>query len=163
MDKRQIITIIIALVAMTAWAQTQREIELSGNVEDGFLKIPLSHAKVSICKADSSVQVDSAAMFTAYNRDLKPLFAKYTAKVTTDAKVLLVHAQLKGYGDVWQRVSIGKQTKVEVPTLEMRKMREVDLGEVVVVVKATRVKMFYRGDTMMPRRSNCRKGRCSTT
>ena len=146
--KRQIITTIIALVAVcSTWAQTQREIELSGNVEDGFLKIPLSHAKVSICKADSSVLVDSAAMFTAYNRDLKPLFAKYTAKVTTDAKELLVHARLKGYDDVWQRVSVGKQTEVEVPTLEMRKMREVDLGE--VVVKATRVKMFYRGDTIV--------------
>ena len=145
--KRHFITIILALVAMTAWAQTQKEITLSGNVEDGFLKIPLSHTKVSICKADSSVLVDSAAIFTAYNRDLKPLFAKYTAKVTTDAKVLLVHAQLKGYDDVWQRVSIGKQTKVEMPMLEMRKMREMDLGE--VVVKATRVKMFYRGDTIV--------------
>ena len=93
--KRNIITIILALAAMTAGAQTQREIELSGNVEDGFLKIPLSHAKVSICKADSSVQVDSAAMFTAYNRDLKPLFAKYTAKVTTDAKVLLAQRNLQ--------------------------------------------------------------------
>ena len=59
----------------------------------------------------------------------------------------MVHARLKGYDDVWQRVSIGKQTEVEVPTLEMRKMREVDLGE--VVVKATRVKMFYRGDTIV--------------
>ena len=146
--KRNIITIILALAAVcSTWAQTQREIELSGSVEDGFLKIPLSHAKVSICRADSSVLVDSAAIFTAYNRDLKPLFAKYTTKVTTDAKELLVHAQLKGYDDVWQRVSIGKQTKVEVPTLEMRKMREVDLGE--VVVKATRVKMFYRGDTIV--------------
>ena len=146
--KRNIITIIIAIAAVcSTWAQTQREIELSGNVEDGFLKIPLTHAKVSICKADSSVLVDSAAIFTAYNRDLKPLFAKYTTKVTTDAKELLVHARLKGYDDVWQRVSIGKQTEVEVPTLEMRKMREVDLGE--VVVKATRVKMFYRGDTIV--------------
>ena len=145
--KRNIITIILALAAMTAGAQTQREIELSGNVEDGFLKIPLSHAKVSVCRADSSVLVDSAAIFTAYNRDLKPLFAKYSAKVTADAKTLLVHAQLKGYDDVWQRVSIGKQTEVEVPTIEMRKMREVDLGE--VVVKATRVKMFYRGDTIV--------------
>ena len=145
---RQLITIILALAAVcSTWAQTQREIELSGSVEDGFLKIPLSHAKVSICRADSSVLVDSAAIFTAYNRDLKPLFAKYTTKVTTDAKELLVHARLKGYDDVWQRVSIGKQTEVEVPTIEMRKMREVDLGE--VVVKATRVKMFYRGDTIV--------------
>ena len=146
--KRNIITIILALAAVcSTWAQTQREIELSGSVEDGFLKIPLSHAKVSVCRADSSVLVDSAAIFTAYNRDLKPLFAKYTTKVTTDAKELLVHARLKGYDDVWQRVSIGKQTEVEVPTLEMRKMREVDLGE--VIVKATRVKMFYRGDTIV--------------
>ncbi len=145
---RQLITIILALAAVcSTWAQTQREIELSGSVEDGFLKIPLSHAKVSVCRADSSVLVDSAAIFTAYNRDLKPLFAKYTTKVTTDAKELLVHARLKGYDDVWQRVSIGKQTEVEVPTIEMRKMREVDLGE--VVVKATRVKMFYRGDTIV--------------
>ena len=143
--KRNIITIIIALVATSAWAQ--REVTITGDVKDGFLKIPLSHAKVSVCRADSIVLVDSAAIFTAYNRDLKPLFAKYTTKVTTDAKVLLVHAQLKGYDDVWQRVSIGKQTEVEVPTIEMRKMREVDLGE--VVVKATRVKMFYRGDTIV--------------
>jgi len=145
----KLITFIFSFIVfvLSAGAQQQREIELSGNVEDGFLKIPLSHAKVSICKADSSVLVDSAAIFTAYNRDLKPLFAKYTAKVTTDAKVLLVHAQLKGYDDVWQRVSIGKQSEVEVPMLEMRKMREMDLGE--VVVKATRVKMFYRGDTIV--------------
>ena len=95
---RQLITIIIALVAMTAWAQSQREVTISGNVEDGFLKIPLSHAKVSVCRADSSVLVDSAAIFTAYNRDQKPLFAKYTTKVTTDAKELLVHAQLQFRG-----------------------------------------------------------------
>ena len=49
--------------------------------------------------------------------------------------------------DVWRRVSIGKETEVEVPTIEMRKMRELNLNE--VVVKATRVKMFYRGDTIV--------------
>ena len=143
--KRKIITIIIALTATLAWAQ--REVTITGDVKDGFLKTPLTDAKVSICRADSSVLVDSAAMFTAYNRDLKPLFAQYTAKVTTDAKELLVHAWLQGYDDVWQRVNITGQTEVEVPTIEMRKMREMELKE--VVVKATRVKMFYRGDTLV--------------
>ena len=144
--KRQIITTIIAIAAVcSSWAQ--REVNIMGDVKDGFLKIPLSHAKVSICRADSSVLVDSAAMFTAYNRDLKPLFAQYTAKVTTDAKELLVRACLKGYDDVWQRVSIGKQSEVEVPTIEMRRMRELKLNE--VVVKSTRIKMFYRGDTLV--------------
>ena len=60
---------------------------------------------------------------------------------------MLVHASLKGYDDVWQRVSIEGQKEVEVPTIEMRKMRELNLNE--VVVKATRVKMFYRGDTIV--------------
>ena len=144
--KRQIITTIIAIAAVcSSWAQ--REVTITGDVKDGFLKTPLTDAKVTLCRADSSVLVDSAAMFTAYNRDLKPLFAQYTAKVTTDAKELLVHARLKGYEDVWQRVSIGKQSEVEVPTIEMRRMRELELNE--VVVKSTRIKMFYRGDTLV--------------
>ncbi len=146
MSKR-IITIILALATLYSGAQAQKEITISGKVEDGFLKIPLSHARVSVCRADSSVLVDSAAMFTAYNRDLKPLFTQYTAKVTTDAKTLFIHARQKGYDEVWQRVSIGKQTDIEVPMLEMRKMREMELGE--VTVTATRVKMFYRGDTLV--------------
>lgn len=124
----------------------QKNVTISGDVKDGFLKIPLSHAKVSICKADSSVLVDSAAMITAYKSD-RPYIALYSAKVTTNSKTLLVHAQLKGYDDVWQRVSIGKETEVEVPTLEMRKMMEGRLRE--VVVTATRVKFFWRGDTLV--------------
>ncbi len=144
--KRQLITIILTLAAVCSmWAQQQREVTITGDVKDGFLKTPLTDAKVTICRADSSV-LDSARM-KIYIRDDRPFLAVYSAKVTTDANTLLVHASLKGYDDVWQRVGIGKQTEVEVPTIEMRKMREIDLGE--VVVKATRVKMFYRGDTLV--------------
>ena len=142
--KRQIITTIIALVALTAWAQ--REVNITGDVKDGFMKTPLTDAHVSICRADSSVLVDSLKM-TIYMRSDKPFLAVYSAKVKTDANTVLVHAWKEGYDDVWQRVSIGKETEVEVPTIEMRKMRELNLNE--VVVKATRVKMSYRGDTIV--------------
>ena len=145
--KRKIITIILALVTtLTAGAQTQREITITGDVKDGFLKTPLTDAKVTICRADSSVLADSLKM-TIYMRSDRPFLAVYSAKVTTDANTVLVHTWKEGYDDVWQRVSIGKEKEVEVPTIEMRKMREMDLGE--VVVKATRVKMFYRGDTIV--------------
>ena len=143
--KRNIITIIIALAAVcSSWAQ--REVNITGDVKDGFLKTPLTDAHVSICRADSSVLVDSLKM-TIYMRSDKPFLAVYSAKVKTDANTVLVHAWKEGYDDVWRRVSIGKETEVEVPTLEMRKMRELNLNE--VVVKATRVKMFYRGDTIV--------------
>ena len=142
--KRNIITIIIAFAAVcSSWAQ--REVNITGDVKDGFMKTPLTDAKVTICRADSSV-LDSTRM-TIYMRSDKPFLAVYSAKVKTDANTVLVHAWKEGYDDVWQRVSIGKETEVEVPTLEMRKMRELNLNE--VVVKATRVKMFYRGDTIV--------------
>ena len=141
--KRQIITIIIALVATSAWAQ--REVTITGDVKDGFLKTPLTDAKVTICRADSTV-LDTAKI-TIYKSGDQPLYAVYSSKVKTDANAVLVHAWLQGYDDVWQSVNITGQTEVEVPTLEMRKMREMELKE--VVVKATRVKMFYRGDTLV--------------
>ena len=143
MKKREIITIILALTAMTAWAQ--REVTITGDVKDGFLKTPLTDAKVTICRADSTV-LDTAKM-TIYKRSDQPLYAVFSSKVKTDANAVLVHAWLQGYDDVWQRVNITGQTEVEVPTIEMRKMREMELKE--VVVKATRVKMFYRGDTLV--------------
>ena len=141
--KRHFITIIIALIATSAWAQ--REVTITGDVKDGFLKTPLTDAKVTICRADSSV-LDTAKM-TIYKRSDQPLYAVFSSKVKTDANAVLVHAWLQGYDDVWQRVNITGQTEVEVPTIEMRKMREMELKE--VVVKATRVKMFYRGDTLV--------------
>ena len=141
--KRQIITIILALAATSAWAQ--REVTITGDVKDGFLKTPLTDAKVTICRADSTV-LDTAKM-TIYKRSDQPLYAVFSSKVKTDANAVLVHAWLQGYDDVWQRVNITGKTEVEVPTIEMRKMREIELKE--VVVKATRVKMFYRGDTLV--------------
>ncbi|MBQ9636404.1 MAG: hypothetical protein IJV36_00720 [Prevotella sp.] len=156
MNKRQLITIALVLFTATTWAQTQRKatvgdgmsgmITITGDVKDGFLKTPLTDVHVSICSADSSVLADSLKL-TIYVRNDKPFLAVYSAKVTTDANAVLVHAWKEGYDDVWQRVSIGKETEVEVPTIEMRKMREMELGE--VMVKATRVKMFYRGDTIV--------------
>ena len=143
--KRQLITIIFALVAVCSTLAQQREISITGDVKDGFLKTPLTKAKVTICRADSSL-LDTTTM-SIYIRNDRPFMAVYFAKVKTDANAVLVHAQLKGYDDVWQRVSIGKQSEVEVPTIEMRRMREMELGE--VEIKATKVKMFYRGDTIV--------------
>ena len=144
--RRDILFMLITITAMTALAQNQCKIAITGDVKDGFMKTPLTDAHVSICRADSSVLVDSLKM-TIYVRNDKPFLTVYSAKVKTDANTVLVHAWKEGYDDVWRRVSIGKETEVEVPTIEMRKMREQNLNE--VVVKATRVKMFYRGDTIV--------------
>jgi len=144
---KNILTIILALAALTAGAQQQREITIAGDVKDGFLNIALPEACVSVLTTDSTVVVDTASIITIYGAHNRIAMARYVAKVDGSRREYLVRARLKGYDDVWRRVSIGKQTDVEVPTIEMRRMREIELGEVTVV--ATKVKFFYRGDTLV--------------
>ena len=139
--------LLLLCYAFISRAQQQGEITITGDVKDGFLNTPLVDVTVSICRNDSSVLVDSCNMTIYKQRNGNPLSAVYSAKVKAGESELLIHARLKGYNDVWQRISVGSQTKVQVPTLEMRKMSEVSLNE--VEVKATRIKMFYRGDTIV--------------
>ena len=56
MYKRHIITIILALAALTAQAQSL----VFGRVQDAFLKTPITDAKVSLLlAADSTVVINS--------------------------------------------------------------------------------------------------------
>ncbi len=62
----------------------------------------------------------------------------------------LLHASLAGYEDDWQTVSV----KAEIDDawgldrpLELRRLRETQMEE--VTITATRIKMFYKGDTLV--------------
>ncbi len=128
--------------------QRLQTIVLGGKVEDGFLKMPLPEAHISILATDSTVIVDSAQMTPFIGRGERIVMAHYAAEVSGLAKEYLVRAQLDGYDDQWQRVPVpaGEQ-EVEVPTLSMRKMQGKTMKE--VVVTATKVKFFWRGDTLI--------------
>jgi len=123
-------------------------VDLSGDVEDGFLKRPLTKAKVSVLTADSVVIADSLQLIYFLNGDNRITKAHFGTKVRT-GRDYLIRAQLKGYDDVWKRVSVGRQATedINIGTLQMRKMRSLNLDE--VVVTATRVKFYYRGDTLI--------------
>ena len=128
---------------------TGRIIHFTGDVKDAFLEIPLPNAKVSILRVDSSVVVDSADMVPFYNRERRIVRSLFGAAVKVTEKNYLVRAQLDGYADVWQRVTITdpSQESVDVPALKMRKLPGLMLKE--VTVTATRIKMYYRGDTLV--------------
>ena len=122
-----------------------RTIELRMDVKDAFLKKPLLDARVTVCRADSTVLIDSVEVMPVLQGDALK-YAYFPVSIQTDAKTLLVRAQLEGYADVWQRVSTA-ESPVDVPTLLMRKVASVQLKE--VVVTATKIKMFYHGDTLI--------------
>lgn len=146
MYQRVIITLLAALFGLSAQAQ-ERTITLEGGVDDGFLEVPLRGVRVSIHRSDSTVLADSAQFTYLLGGNDRLVAALWQARVKTADTQLLVRARLKGYGDVWQPITVGTDTLVKVPTFKMRRVREVQLGE--VQVTATKVKMYYKGDTLV--------------
>lgn len=125
-------------------------VEIVGEVEDAFLQVPLSGVRISILNPDSTVVVDSAKVVDFIDRNGKLLKVMFSAVVKAEKRDYLLRATRPGYGDVWKPVSVllpeNRSVRLEEP-IKMRKERNMALNE--VVVKATKVKMYYKGDTLV--------------
>jgi len=127
---------------------SDKTIQITGDVKDAFLKIPLKDVKVTVHRMDSTVVVDSIENIDIYGAN-KLMGVMFYANVKANPREYLVHAQLDGYDDVWKKVTITnpKEERVSAGTLEMRRSRAKMMKE--VTVTATRIKMYYRGDTLI--------------
>ena len=123
-----------------------QDIQLAGYVEDEFLKKGLSDVKVSVLTTDSAVVVEKAHTIIISENVPKTL---YVASVKPVKATYLIHAELPGYTEAWTRVTVSdtSQKKVDFPTLLLRRVMDQKLGE--ATVRATRVKMYYKGDTLV--------------
>ena len=145
--KRQIITIIIALAASSAQAQGL----VFGTVQDAFLKTPLPEAKVSLLlAADSSVVIESIPVTAKRRDDGTVREAQFMLQPEKKTCKYLLRGTLEGYEDGYLPLTIdaneGRALMLD-DALELRKIRQVNLQE--VTVTATKVKMYYRGDTIV--------------
>ena len=144
---KKIVVMMMAFV-LTIVAQGQT-VTLVGQVQDVFLKRPLV-AKISVYETDSTTCVlDSVHVEKIEDGDGDIMIAPYYAPVKAAPHDYLIRAELPGYEVAWQKVSVTNTTEKElsVPLIKMRRARHVTLDE--VVVTATKVKMFYRGDTLI--------------
>jgi hypothetical protein len=139
----------ISVQATKKQLQLPDRIRLVGEVRDGFLDMPLPQANVSMHAADSTVLVDSLTITQVFGAGMRVKNAHFMVNVKPERKEYLFRARLDGYDDVWQRAAVTNPWKdeVEVPTLQMFRMRNVTLDE--VTVTATKIKFFYRGDTLI--------------
>ena len=124
-----------------------QDIQLAGYVEDEFLKKGLSDVKVSVLTTDSVVVVEKASGVGVSS--LSGLKTLYVASVKPVKATYLIHAELPGYTEAWTRVTVSdtSQKKVDFATLLLRRVMDQKLGE--ATVRATRVKMYYKGDTLV--------------
>ena len=147
--KRNIITIIIALVAMTAGAQ--EKVTLQGSIQDSFLERGLFDCTVTLMRADSTAVECQPKVYELGNDEMH-ISTVFYIDVPRQAANYIIRVQKDGYEDGWAKVSVPdgyKEKMLAVPMVNMKKsiMKTVGLNE--VVVKATRIKVKMRGDTLV--------------
>ena len=133
--------------ALNVYSQTF----IIGKVEDAFLQTPLPEAKVSLLlAADSTVVVDSIPVRKKYRKDGTIREAQFTLTMEKNTCNYLLHATLNGYEDGWLPLSIdgngGGVLMLDEP-LTLRRVFQRKLDE--VTVTATKVKMYWKGDTLV--------------
>ena len=142
--KRIFTTIAFALLVFHCGVLAQT-IEVIGMVQDGFLKQIVPGLNVSLHKTDSTVINKSLTLTHVQSHYKGGDLTYYNVDIPASYKECLIHAEAEGYSDVWKKVQLPEKGDMEVPMIDMRRARE--LKEVSVV--ATKVKMFYRGDTLI--------------
>ena len=166
---RHIITLLLALATMTAQGQTdstktetkkeERKVYLHGKVADGFTKAAVPDVFVTLMRGDSTV-VDTTRVYkgsnytwgigrtenTGYSFMIKPEPAQYILKFE--------HPNYEtAFADVSIKHVSRRQRDIEGPNVHLKKTMKAyhfeggELDE--VVVKATKVKMVWRGDTLV--------------
>lgn len=135
--------------ASTAFAQPSR-INLQGQILDSFLKNGVTDCKVTLMRTDSTKVDGEPKMYNigTDNMHFTTVFEFFIPNCPGD---YLIHVTKKGYEDGWGKVTVPAKYKVEklsIPTIYIRKsVREQELGE--AVVRATRIKVKMRGDTLV--------------
>lgn len=144
MKTRILLSLFCLMLHVTVFSQV---IHLHGRVQDGFTKQFVPGVKVSLHKPDSTLVNDSLPLTYTMLGGNRGGFAIYTAEVKEPIKNYLIHASADGYNDIWEKIqgSADAENNLEIPMIGMLKARE--LKEVSVV--ATKVKMFYKGDTLV--------------
>ena len=122
-----------------------------GTVQDAFLKTPLPEAKVSLLlAADSSVVIESIPVTAKRRDDGTVREAQFMLQPEKKTCKYLLRGTLEGYEDGYLPLAIdaGNEGAIMLDDAqELRKIRQVNLQE--VTVTATKVKMYYRGDTIV--------------
>lgn len=139
----------LVLFASAQSPKKEREITIIGNVSDEITKAGIGNCLVSLLKNDTTFVDSTRVMMLAkengrkdavffFNIPAKP--EKYLLKFEAGEYVTCIRT--------FNIQNVARNTRIEIPlTLLRRKEKIVELGE--VIVKASKIKMIHRGDTIV--------------
>ena len=143
---KRILTIAILMLTAILSVSAQDTNTASGSIRDAFLKTPLPDVKLTLMTEDSTFikNVEVVKATKASTGEIE--YTMFYTAVECGKKYLLRGSQ-EGYDDAWLsfQAPMGKGVQFDAGNLELRKAR--NLKE--VTVTATKVKMFWKGDTLV--------------
>lgn len=142
--------LLFILLLIITFNPTSAQQLVFGSVRDGFLKIPLAEARITLLTTDSVVVQDSIKVTLRKRNGERWGNAEFRLQLPKKTCTYLIRATLDGYEDAWQTLSV--KAEIDDPwgldsPLELRRIREKNIGE--ATVTATRLKMYYKGDTLI--------------
>jgi hypothetical protein len=152
MYRKNKIGFLVALVLTYLWntVALSQKVTIRGDIADAFLNTAIPRVVVSLHRADSTLIADSlrTGYYTNENGTLERYEFSTTFTPIAGQNTYLIHAYKAGYTDSWTPFTLtGKKSEVKIPTVKMRREQQIQLDE--VTVKATKIKMYYRGDTIV--------------
>ncbi len=137
--------------ACLSYAQETNNVTLQGSIQDSFLERGLFDCTVTLMRADSTAVECKPRVYELGNDEMH-ISTVFYIDVPRQAGNYIIRVQKDGYEDGWTKVSVPdgyKEKTFIVPMVNMKKsiMKTVGLNE--VVVKATRIKVKMRGDTLV--------------
>ncbi|MBR4921452.1 MAG: outer membrane beta-barrel protein [Prevotella sp.] len=165
--KKLFSTMLLATVLLSGYAQTEQQdtagvknekkekkLYLYGYLSDAFTRSHIPDVKVVLLRPDSTL-VDSAHVDNGGWHGIKS--SEWYLQVPAKPAKFIIKATAPDYETTYKNYEIkyvARNRQFEVPAIHMRRIQRTDydkdggeLGE--VVVKATKVKMVYKGDTIV--------------
>lgn len=133
----------------------ERTIYLRGHVKESFTKVGIPDVKITLMRTDSSMVDSMTVWFNDDPRNQTKADASYRFTIPARPTSYIIRAQHPDYEDCYINYtikSIARNTYFNVPWHYMKKRdSSIDMEGLLneVTVKATKIKMVYRGDTIV--------------
>lgn len=144
------------IISLPMFAQpVGRTIELFGFVMDSFTEYGLEKAKITLMSKDSVV-IDTASV-TSVRPSGYMVASSYTFHVPAKVETYIIKAECEGYKPIttiYKLKHVARIKSQEIPNLKLVKIKakrsltgDNELDE--VTVRATKIKFFHKGDTLI--------------
>ena len=151
MNLKKLFVTFLCIGCLTQSIAQKENVTLQGSIQDSFLERGLFNCTVKLMRTDSTAVECQPKVYEIGNDEMH-ISTVFYIDVPRQAANYIIRVQKDGYEDGWAKVSVPdgyKEKTLVVPMVNMKKsiMKTVGLNE--VVVKATRIKVKMRGDTLV--------------